>query len=641
VGDTGWRNVAAPASFTATDGSSTLAVNLSWAAVSGSTGYAIWRGSSAANLQQVATVAAGTLTYADPAQAGVVWTYAVQAIHALGTTALSTTDTGWRNLDPPSGLAASDGTYSDKIRLTWNAVPGAVSYRIQRTLPGQSETILANISADNTLYDDTTAPVSVTVQYRIRAFSSAGATQASAFETGWRNTPGPTNTAASDGTFTDKIRVTWDAVAGSTGYKLWRSVNGGTLALLSTLPAGTLAYNDTTAPALTTCSYAVSSLNGATESATGPADTGWMNRAGPTVTADDGTSTSSVVVRWTAVTGATGYQVYASNSPAAPVLVATLGNTKNWTDINAAPGVLRSYTVRAIHALGTTPQSAVETGWRSLPVPQTVLASDGTFKDYVQVKWQTVPGATGYQVTRMRPGHAGSKVFGPIATANWNDKTATPGVRYQYSVAAVSPAGVGVNSPSDVGWRPRGDESDTGTGGSAAGLEQPPATGEQPGMSDGGTEPPVQGGGGQTDSSSGAGNSGGGGDGTAGDPADPDTKGVHWVVDTAVLLKGDVNLASADSLSLRLGSAEDSGSVTTLGTLRLDGTLVLAWQPGFAPVSGAEWTVLRSAQMQGSFRRVALPAPPEGFVLQVIYGKSSMVVRLVSAHAGLGAADEQ
>lgn len=648
VGDTGWRNVAAPASFAATDGSSTLAVNLSWAAVSGSTGYAIWRGSSAANLQQVATVAAGTLTYADPAQAGVVWTYAVQAIHALGTTALSTTDTGWRNLDPPSGLAASDGTYSDKIRLTWNAVPGAVSYRIQRTLPGQSETILANISADNTLYDDTTAPVSATVQYRIRAFSSAGATQASAFETGWRNTPGPANTAASDGTYTDKIRVSWDAVSGATGYKVWRSVNGGTLTALTTVAAGTLSYNDTTAPALTTCSYAVSSLTGAAESATGPADSGWMNRAGPTVTADDGTSTSSVAVRWTAVTGATGYQVYASNAPAAPVLVATLGNTKNWTDVSAAPGVLRSYTVRAIHALGTTPQSAVETGWRSLPVPQSVLASDGTFKDYVQVKWQAVPGATGYQVTRLRPGHAGSQVFGPIATPNWNDKTATPGVRYQYSVAAVSAAGTGVNSPSDLGWRPRGGDSGTGSGGSSAGLEQPPAT-DQPGMSDGSTEPPVEGGDGQTssgggsgsDNSSGSGSGTGNSAGTPGDPSDPtqpDTKGVHWVVDTAVQVKGDINLAAADSLSLRLGAAQDSGSVTTLGTLQLDGTLVLAWQPGFVPSAAAEWTVLRGAQMQGGFRNVALPTPPEGYVLQVIYGKNSVVVRLISASAGLGAA---
>lgn len=308
--------------------------------------------------------------------------------------------------------------------------------------------------------------------------------------------------------------------------------------------------------------------------------------------------------------------------------------------------MVRSYTVRAVHALGTTPQSAVETGWRSLPVPQNVLASDGTFKDYVQVKWQAVPGATGYQVTRLRPGHAGSQVFGPIATANWNDKTATPGVRYQYSVAAVCAAGVGVNSPSDLGWRPRGGEPGTGSGGSSAALEQPPAT-DQPGMSDGSTEPPVQGSDGQT--SSGAGNGAGSGDGSGdgsssgtpgapSDPTQPDTKGVHWVVDTAVQVKGDITLGAADSLSLRLGATHDSGSLTTLGSLRLDGTLVLTWQPGFAPTAGAEWTVLRGAQMQGGFRNVALPAPPQGFVLHVIYGKNCVVVRLVSASAGLGAA---
>jgi hypothetical protein len=32
----------------------------------------------------------------------------------------------------------------------------------------------------------------------------------------------PMGVSASDGTYTDKVRVTWNAAAGATGYELWR-----------------------------------------------------------------------------------------------------------------------------------------------------------------------------------------------------------------------------------------------------------------------------------------------------------------------------------------------------------------------------------------------------------------------------------
>ena len=44
----------------------------------------------------------------------------------------STYNTGWRKLSAPTSVAASDGTYTDKARVTWNAAGGASYYRVYR-----------------------------------------------------------------------------------------------------------------------------------------------------------------------------------------------------------------------------------------------------------------------------------------------------------------------------------------------------------------------------------------------------------------------------------------------------------------------------------------------------------------------------
>ena len=54
----------------------------------------------------------------------------------------------------PTGLVASDGTYAAKVRLTWNASPGATRYRIiRRSSPSGWASWHDN--TPNTWYDDT------------------------------------------------------------------------------------------------------------------------------------------------------------------------------------------------------------------------------------------------------------------------------------------------------------------------------------------------------------------------------------------------------------------------------------------------------------------------------------------------------
>ncbi len=127
--------------------------------------------------------------------------------------------------DVPSNVQASDGTYEDKVEVTWNQLEGASSYSVYRA--NTNDTSVATMlqgGLTTNAYADTT-PVPLTIYwYWVKSDLSA---VFSASDTGYRAQPGipnpPQNVAASDSTYTDKVVITWDASAGATKYKVYRN----------------------------------------------------------------------------------------------------------------------------------------------------------------------------------------------------------------------------------------------------------------------------------------------------------------------------------------------------------------------------------------------------------------------------------
>ena len=123
----------------------------------------------------------------------------------------------------PSGFAASDGTFSDAVRLTWTAPPSAaLRFEIERRADGTGYASLdSNVASAATVFDDTTALVNTNYQYRIRAIRFDGVPTAwSALDLGFR-TPNPTICASDlsrDGTIdgADILLVmnAWGSAAG-------------------------------------------------------------------------------------------------------------------------------------------------------------------------------------------------------------------------------------------------------------------------------------------------------------------------------------------------------------------------------------------------------------------------------------------
>jgi fibronectin type 3 domain-containing protein len=130
---------------------------------------------------------------------------------------------------PPKNVSASDGTYFDRVEVTWAASTGADFYTVYRTTSlsrRARKTVLG--TASGTLFNDTTAVPKTTYYYYVKASNTYGTSNFSSYDAGYRSDgspPAPTNVSASDGTYLDRVEVTWAASTGADSYTVYRATS--------------------------------------------------------------------------------------------------------------------------------------------------------------------------------------------------------------------------------------------------------------------------------------------------------------------------------------------------------------------------------------------------------------------------------
>ncbi len=93
---------------------------------------------------------------------------------------------GYRAILAPTGVSASDGTYTDKVQVSWNASSGATYYEVYRNTPTPAATSpLGSPSASP--YDDMSGTAGTTYWYFIKACNTAGCSGFSSSDSGYRN----------------------------------------------------------------------------------------------------------------------------------------------------------------------------------------------------------------------------------------------------------------------------------------------------------------------------------------------------------------------------------------------------------------------------------------------------------------------
>ncbi|MDP2991064.1 MAG: M4 family metallopeptidase, partial [Kiritimatiellota bacterium] len=142
---------------------------------------------------------------------------------------------------------ATKGSYADRINITWSAIGGATDYLLYRhTLnnSAQAQCITTNTSLS---YDDYGVVPGTVYYYWMKARNCATLSSFSGVDTGYRNLLAPTALAASKGTYTGSVRLTWVAVTGATSYQIMRSTSADPNTAVLLIETGATSYLDTTA----------------------------------------------------------------------------------------------------------------------------------------------------------------------------------------------------------------------------------------------------------------------------------------------------------------------------------------------------------------------------------------------------------
>lgn len=208
--DTGYRGLATPQSPAATQGVYVDKVLVSWPAVNNATRYRVYRGGSPVDPAPVYRGQAGApaRSYQDDAPGwasgeGTHYYYFVTALYAGPDTEASVRSTaaeGWRGLGIPTGISASDGTFTDKVLVSWSQVSQATGYRAYRadSDTGAPTQMWSVTGQTTTSHQDVTAAVNVQYWYFVAAVRGTEEGKASSRDTGTRGNYSPVAQLAAD-----------------------------------------------------------------------------------------------------------------------------------------------------------------------------------------------------------------------------------------------------------------------------------------------------------------------------------------------------------------------------------------------------------------------------------------------------------
>ena len=264
-------------------------------------------------------------------------------------------DPNYKPAAPAISISYAAGT--GKPTVKWNAVDRAVKYQVYRAATRNGTYKLLGTTT-KTNYTDSTASAGYTYFYKVTAVDAGGVKgNFSAIHSAICHCAKPTVTPDYL-TSTGKPYIKWKAVNGAVKYQVYRAgTKTGTYKLLGTTTKTN--YTDSTASAGYTYYYkvkAVSKVKSSANSAYSTIVSAVCHCAKPVVKIT--TSSGDPKLTWSAVTGASEYQVYRATSSGGTYTKVATTTAKTYTDKTAVSGKTYYYKVKAVSKVKTSANSA-------------------------------------------------------------------------------------------------------------------------------------------------------------------------------------------------------------------------------------------------------------------------------------------
>jgi V8-like Glu-specific endopeptidase/fibronectin type 3 domain-containing protein len=457
--DTGWLYSASPVppnGLLASDGQDLVKIVIEWNPQPMATSFELYRSENPDEVgSKIATLHYSTTKYTDyPPHHGVLYYYRVVACKTEGCGNYSSPESGWRYLETPAMVRASNYTYADKIKITWEPVVDAETYQIYGKKIGPDPVEFIGES-NTTIFDDFAAVLDFEYYYEVRACFQD---QCGGFSQGTSGRLGaavPTSVAATDGTIAGLVRITWDTIANATGYQVFRSDFPDGIYEFIGYSVNNL-YEDPTGQPDQVYYYSVASCYNGCSSIHSLHDGGWHPPGIPSVPTGveafpDPPYAISVTWNPSGYPNGTTYEVFRSTSSSEVGSNLTRTNLTTFHDKTAEYSVTYYYRVRACNYLGCSPFGEVKSALAILGGPYLYYCSEGRYIEGVQLNWMAVYQAEYYEI--YRDDGTEKKLIGTTSDLKFFDDTGLYEKVYYYQVKACRNEICGWSSRSEPGWR--------------------------------------------------------------------------------------------------------------------------------------------------------------------------------------------
>ncbi|RME87852.1 MAG: hypothetical protein D6767_11140, partial [Candidatus Hydrogenedentota bacterium] len=346
-----------------------------------------------------------------------------------------------KELSPPKKVIASQGTFSDKIEVSWDPVPDAIAYELERS-EGNNKDFYRIAYSKETNYVDTAVQAGLSYRYRVIAIAGDLKSDASKspIAEGYaeeedllvepEQVTGLTAKAESSG----KVLLEWTKQAAADYYQVIRYIPARNRWKFLSRKIRQASFTDTHPIQNSQNIYRVRAVAGGEKGEWSEAASVYLggSQTPPSIVtgleASMGDYKDKIVIHWDKVPGADSYVLFRYNFDTkkwdSPITVTS--NIYEDNDPKIKSGKQFAYTVIAKNSAGVSPKySEFAYGYADpfasrggkIPAPKNVKGGLDTKTNEVWLKWDKVKDADSYYIFRKKDGE---KKFQFIATATTN-----------------------------------------------------------------------------------------------------------------------------------------------------------------------------------------------------------------------------
>ena len=245
------------------------------------------------------------------------------------------------------------------------------------------------------------------------------------------------------------IKLSWNKVSGTYGYRLYRKTSSGWKRFKDTTATS---FTDSAVSVNQTKTYTIRCIDSSGKTISGYNSKGWSKKYTPVapIISKLENTTSGIKLSWNKITGVYGYRVYQKTSNGWKRIKDTTATS--FTDSAVSVNQTKTYTIRCIDKKGNTISGFNSKGWLKKYTAATpkITKLKNTSKG-VSVTWNKVTGVYGYRLYRKYAGGSWTKVKDTTSTS-FTDSGAKKGKKVTYTVRCIDKKGNTVSDYNKTGW---------------------------------------------------------------------------------------------------------------------------------------------------------------------------------------------